>query len=133
VLLHDERPGCRSSLLEVAVSSEHFLREEDRHRLGEFCGNSVLGVLRWIRKVCLSGVSSLDFLERESTARLPGVGLVAVLDVGGGQLAPVEGGRFCHFTPLRSYEGPHALSGLACHDSARSPRSVMSPGPLTSS
>src|SRR5215468_9325685 len=54
---------------------------------------------------------ALDLLERERLYALLRVGLEAVLDVGGDQLAPVERRHVLPLDPAAQLEGPHALVG----------------------
>jgi hypothetical protein len=54
---------------------------------------------------------ALDFLERERLHALLRVGLEAVLDVGGDQLAPVERRHVLPLDAAAQLECPHALVG----------------------
>src|SRR5215472_13042239 len=83
-----------------------------------FWGNMVLGVLRWmLHRVLVGRLDAFDLLEGEGLHAFLGVLLVAVFDVRGHQLTPVEGRDVVPLHALAELEGPHpevrtALPGL---------------------
>ena len=99
-----------------------------------FCGNNVLGVLRWTRTVCLSGVSMAS-ISWNVNACTPSLAYCSkqYLTSSATNSRPFSGGTLCHFTPWRSLNVHTRWSGLAVHDSARSPLRLRSLTPVASS
>ena len=134
VLLQDVGPGADHALLEVAVLFQHLAREHDGDGLGQVVREQHVRRLQMhAHRVLVRRLDALHLLEREGLDTFLRIGLEAVLDVRRHQLAPVERRHIVPLDPWRSLNVHTRWSGLACHDSARSPFSVRSVGPVTSS
>src|SRR5262249_7712929 len=92
-----------------------------------FWGNSVFGVLRCTRSVCLSGVS-IPSISWNVNACTPSLAYCSYQYLTSAAVSsrPFRGGTLCHFTPCRILNVHTRESELDCHDSARSGLSVTS-------
>ena len=112
VLLEDVGPGADQALLEVAVLLEDLAREDHGHRFGDVLREQRVGRLEVdAQRVRVRRLHGLDFLERERLHALLRVGLEAVLDVGGDELAPLERRHVLPLDAPAQLERPHALVG----------------------
>ena len=94
VLLQDEGPRADHALLEIAVFFQHLTREDDGHGLRHVLREHGIRRLEMhANGVPVGDRHALDFLERERLHPLLRIGLVAVLDVVGDKLPPVERGH----------------------------------------
>ncbi len=112
VLLQDEGTRADQSLLEVTVLLQDLAREDQRDGLGDVLREQ--GIRRPEVDAQGMGVGrlhALDFLERERLYAFFRVGLEAVLDVAGDQLAPIEGRHVLPLDATAQLERPHALVG----------------------
>jgi hypothetical protein len=92
-----------------------------------FCGNITFGVLRWMRTVCLSGVSipSISWNVNACTPSLAYCSKQYLMSAATSS-RPLSGATLCHLTPWRSLKVHTRWSVLPDQDSARSPLSVRS-------
>ena len=107
MLLQDEGPRADHALLEIAVFFQHLTREDDGHGLRHVLREHGIRRLEMhANGVPVGDRHALDFLERERLHPLLRIGLVAVLDVVGDKLPPVERRHVVPSHALAQPEGP---------------------------
>ena len=114
MLLEHVGPGADQALLQIAVFLEHLAREDDGDRLGDVVGEERVGRLEMhAQGVPVGRLDRLDLLEREALHALFGIGLEAVLHVGGDEFASVERRHVLPLHALPQLERPDPRVGVA--------------------